>query len=102
MVAHSSQSYTINLTLSTTTGGRVQTSSGKLDLKEPYYRMSQAASYGAWYGADDQQGGAQQQQQPVQEAPPAQVAPDVAMPQHLGMAQQEVGQLTWSRRFACG
>lgn len=83
MVAHSSQSYTINLTLSTTTGGRVQSSSGKLDLKEPYYRMSQAATYGSWYGMEDSQAGGQPQQQQQQpEAPPAQMPPDVSMQQH--------------------
>lgn len=33
-------------------GGIIQTSSGKLDLKEPYYRMSQPQAY-SW--AQDQQ-----------------------------------------------
>ncbi|KAH9765812.1 putative histone-arginine methyltransferase 1.4 [Citrus sinensis] len=42
MIAHSAQSYTIYLTLS---GGILQTSSCKLDLKEPYYRMSQPQPY---------------------------------------------------------
>ncbi|CAI0467440.1 unnamed protein product [Linum tenue] len=48
LVAHSAQSYTIHLTLSAKMwgvgaeqGGILQTSSCKLDLKEPYYRMSQ-------------------------------------------------------------
>ncbi|XP_023000421.1 probable histone-arginine methyltransferase 1.4 [Cucurbita maxima] len=48
MVAHSAQSYTIHLTLSAKMwgpgaeqGGILQSSSCKLDLKEPYYRMSQ-------------------------------------------------------------
>ncbi|KAK1277748.1 putative histone-arginine methyltransferase CARM1 [Acorus gramineus] len=48
MVAHSAQSYTIYLTMSAKMwgpgaqqGGIIQTSSCKLDLKEPYYRMSQ-------------------------------------------------------------
>ncbi|GAA0158786.1 protein modifying enzyme [Lithospermum erythrorhizon] len=52
MVAHKAQSYTLNLTLSAKTWGPgaelgevLQTSSGKLDLKEPYYRMSQAQIY---------------------------------------------------------
>ncbi|GMH08309.1 hypothetical protein Nepgr_010149 [Nepenthes gracilis] len=48
MIAHNAQSYTIHLTLSAKMwgpgagqGGILQTSSGKLELKEPYYRMSQ-------------------------------------------------------------
>ncbi|KAK2645951.1 hypothetical protein Ddye_021146 [Dipteronia dyeriana] len=52
MVAHSSQSYTLYLTLSAKMwgpgaeqGGILQTSSCKLDLKEPYYRMSQPQAY---------------------------------------------------------
>ncbi|KAL8485004.1 hypothetical protein ACS0TY_027345 [Phlomoides rotata] len=52
MVAHKAQSYTLHLTLSTKMwgpgaeqGGILQTSSGKLDLKEPYYRMSQPQAY---------------------------------------------------------
>ncbi|KAL1198933.1 putative histone-arginine methyltransferase 1.4 [Cardamine amara subsp. amara] len=52
LVAHSAQSYTINLTLSAkmwgpgaNQGGILQTSSCKLDLKEPYYRMSQPQVY---------------------------------------------------------
>ncbi|PKI65102.1 hypothetical protein CRG98_014571 [Punica granatum] len=52
MIAHNAQSYAINLTLSTKMwgpgaeqGGTLQTSSGKLDLKEPYYRMSQPQAY---------------------------------------------------------
>ncbi|XP_010524707.1 PREDICTED: probable histone-arginine methyltransferase 1.3 [Tarenaya hassleriana] len=52
LVAHSAQSYTINLTLSAKMwgpgagqGGILQTSSCKLDLKEPYYRMSQPQTY---------------------------------------------------------
>lgn len=59
LVAHKSQSYTINLTLSTMMWGPgaeqgriLQTSSTKLDLKEPYYRMSQPQSYTV---AQDQQ-----------------------------------------------
>eukprot|EP00268_Persea_americana_P032298 TRINITY_DN3170_c0_g1_i1.p1 TRINITY_DN3170_c0_g1~~TRINITY_DN3170_c0_g1_i1.p1 ORF type:complete len:561 (-),score=93.83 TRINITY_DN3170_c0_g1_i1:530-2212(-) len=59
MVAHSSQSYTLYLTMSAKMwgagaeqGGMIQTSSCKLDLKEPYYRMSQPQAY-AW--AQDQQ-----------------------------------------------
>lgn len=59
LVAHTAQSYTINLTLSAKTwgpgaeqGGILQTSTGKLDLKEPYYRMSQPQVYPV---AQDQQ-----------------------------------------------
>ncbi|KAK1417858.1 hypothetical protein QVD17_26992 [Tagetes erecta] len=59
MIAHSAQSYTINLTMSAKMwgpgaeqGGVLQTSSCRLDLKEPYYRMSQPQAYSA---AQDQQ-----------------------------------------------
>ncbi|XP_024022623.1 probable histone-arginine methyltransferase 1.4 isoform X2 [Morus notabilis] len=59
MVAHDAQSYTIYLTLSAKMwgpgaeqGGILQTSSCKLDLKEPYYRMSQPQAYAL---AQDQQ-----------------------------------------------
>ncbi|KAL3626513.1 putative histone-arginine methyltransferase 1.3 [Castilleja foliolosa] len=52
MVAHKAQSYTIYLTLSAKMWGPgaeqgqiLQTSSGKFDLKEPYYRMSQPQAY---------------------------------------------------------
>ncbi|KAL2506895.1 putative histone-arginine methyltransferase 1.4 [Abeliophyllum distichum] len=52
MISHKAQSYTLYLTLSaknwgpgTEQGGILQTSSGKLDLKEPYYRMSQLPAY---------------------------------------------------------
>lgn len=52
MIAHNAQSYTIHLTLSVKMwgpgaeqGGILQTSSCKLDLKEPYYRMSQPQPY---------------------------------------------------------
>ncbi|XP_051127532.1 probable histone-arginine methyltransferase 1.3 [Andrographis paniculata] len=52
MVAHQAQSYTLYLTLSAKMwgpgaeqGGILQTSTGKLDLKEPYYRMSQPQAY---------------------------------------------------------
>lgn len=52
LVAHSAQSYTINLTLSAKMwgpgadqGGILQTSTGKLELKEPYYRLSQPQPY---------------------------------------------------------
>ncbi|MCH86615.1 putative histone-arginine methyltransferase [Trifolium medium] len=52
LIAHSAQSYTIYLTLSVKMwgpgaeqGGILQTSSCKLDLKEPYYRMSQPQAY---------------------------------------------------------
>ncbi|KAL3829375.1 hypothetical protein ACJIZ3_018177 [Penstemon smallii] len=60
MVAHKAQSYTLNLTLSVKSwgpgaeqGGILQTSSGKFDLKEPYYRMSQPQAYPM---SQDQQG----------------------------------------------
>lgn len=52
MVAHNAQSYTLYLTLSAKMwgagaeqGGVLQVSSCKLDLKEPYYRMSQPQAY---------------------------------------------------------
>lgn len=52
MIAHNAQSYTIHLTLSTKMWGPgsdqegiLLTSSCKLDLKEPYYRMSQPQAY---------------------------------------------------------
>ncbi|KAG4180413.1 hypothetical protein ERO13_A10G164200v2 [Gossypium hirsutum] len=52
MIAHNAQSYTMYLSLSAkmwgpgaVQGGILQTASGKLDLKEPYYRMSQPQSY---------------------------------------------------------
>ncbi|CAL5407070.1 unnamed protein product [Camellia sinensis] len=54
MIAHNAQSYSINLTMTTKSwgagagagqGGIVQTSSGKFDLKEPYYQMSQPQAY---------------------------------------------------------
>ncbi|KAG2407231.1 histone-arginine methyltransferase [Vigna angularis] len=59
LIAHNAQSYTIYLTLSAKMwgpgaeqGGILQTSSCKLDLKEPYYRMSQPQAYAL---AQDQQ-----------------------------------------------
>lgn len=59
MIAHNAQSYTIHLTMSAKMwgpgaeqGGILQTSSCKLDLKEPYYRMSQPQAYSV---AQDQQ-----------------------------------------------
>ncbi|KAF8401488.1 hypothetical protein HHK36_012428 [Tetracentron sinense] len=58
LVAHNAQSYTMYLTMSAKMWGAgaeqgriLQTSSCKLDLKEPYYRMSQPQAY-AW--AQDQ------------------------------------------------
>lgn len=65
MVAHSSQSYTLNLTMSVKMWNGpgqaiVQTSSGKLDLKEPYYRMSQPQAY-VWTQDQVQQMQLQQQ-----------------------------------------
>ncbi|CAN6467355.1 unnamed protein product [Victoria cruziana] len=59
LVAHHAQSYTMHLTMTTKMwgagaeqGGVIQMSSGKMDLKEPYYRMSQPQPY-AW--VQDQQ-----------------------------------------------
>ncbi|XP_031497789.1 probable histone-arginine methyltransferase CARM1 isoform X3 [Nymphaea colorata] len=59
LVAHNAQSYTMHLTMTTKMwgagaeqGGVIQMSSGKMDLKEPYYRMSQPQPY-AW--VQDQQ-----------------------------------------------
>ncbi|KAI4364438.1 hypothetical protein MLD38_020531 [Melastoma candidum] len=59
MIAHNAQSYTIYLTLSAKMWGPgaeqgeiLQTSSGKFDLKEPYYRISQPQAYQA---PEDQQ-----------------------------------------------
>lgn len=70
LVAHSAQSYTIYLTLSTKTwgpgaehGGVMQTSTGKLELKEPYYRLSQPQAYAA---SDQPQQTQQQQAQVIQ------------------------------------
>ncbi|XP_062187263.1 probable histone-arginine methyltransferase CARM1 isoform X2 [Phragmites australis] len=52
LVAHSAQSYTIYLTMSAKMwgvgaeqGGILQTATGKFELKEPYYRLSQPQSY---------------------------------------------------------
>ncbi|XP_057858575.1 probable histone-arginine methyltransferase CARM1 isoform X2 [Cryptomeria japonica] len=68
MVAHSAQSYTMYLTMSAKMwgagadqGGILQTSSSKLDLKEPYYRMSQPQAY-AWAQDQSAQQLVQQQQ----------------------------------------
>lgn len=72
MVAHGAQSYILNLTMSVKMWGGsgqavVQTSSGKLDLKEPYYRMSQPQAY-AWTQDQMQQMQLQQQaNQPSQQ-----------------------------------
>ncbi|XP_042483662.1 probable histone-arginine methyltransferase CARM1 isoform X2 [Macadamia integrifolia] len=59
MAAHNAQSYTMHLTMSAKMWGAgaeqdgiLQTSSCKLDLKEPYYRIAQPQAY-AW--AQDQQ-----------------------------------------------
>ncbi|XP_019175230.1 PREDICTED: probable histone-arginine methyltransferase 1.3 isoform X3 [Ipomoea nil] len=52
LVAHEAQSYTIYLTLSAVVGEMLHTSFGKLDLKSPYYRMSQSQAYPV---AQDQQ-----------------------------------------------
>ncbi|XP_073393501.1 probable histone-arginine methyltransferase CARM1 isoform X1 [Physcomitrium patens] len=64
MIAHSSQSYTVHLTLSASSMtpdlngvGGTQTSTVELDLKEPYYRMTQFPAY-AWFQQE-------QTQQPV-------------------------------------
>lgn len=79
LVAHSAQSYTIYLTLSTKTwgpgadqGGVVQTSTGKLELKEPYYRLSQPQAYAA---SDSQ---------------PQQQQPQVVQPQDIHQLQDEI------------
>ncbi|KAL0744235.1 hypothetical protein Bca4012_085748 [Brassica carinata] len=52
LIAHSAQSYSIDLTLSAkmwgpgaSQGGILQSSTCKFDLKEPYYRMSQPQAY---------------------------------------------------------
>ncbi|KAK9664728.1 hypothetical protein RND81_14G063900 [Saponaria officinalis] len=71
MVAHNNQSYTIYLTLSAKMwgagaeqGGILQTSSGKMELKEPYYRMSQPQIQPqAYTTAQDQQSQQLMQQQ---------------------------------------
>ncbi|GLU08379.1 hypothetical protein SLE2022_252970 [Rubroshorea leprosula] len=70
MIAHNAQSYTIHLTLSAKMwgpgaehGGILQTSSCKLDLKEPYYRMSQPQPYTL---AQDQQSHQLTQTQDIQ------------------------------------
>ncbi|XP_048497405.1 probable histone-arginine methyltransferase 1.3 [Beta vulgaris subsp. vulgaris] len=62
MVAHNNQSYTLYLTLSAKMwgvgaeqGGILQTSSGKMELKEPYYRMSQPQIQPQAYAGQDQQ-----------------------------------------------
>ncbi|KAH7676692.1 Protein arginine N-methyltransferase protein [Dioscorea alata] len=74
LVAHSAQSYTIYLTMSVKMwgpgaeqGGILQTSTGKLDLKEPYYRLSQPQPY-AW---------AQDQQQPQQQISSLDLSPQI-------------------------
>uniref|UniRef100_A0A7N0ZRA8 type I protein arginine methyltransferase n=1 Tax=Kalanchoe fedtschenkoi TaxID=63787 RepID=A0A7N0ZRA8_KALFE len=73
MVAHNAQSYTMYLTLSTKMwgpgleqGGIIQSSSCKLDLKEPYYRMSQPQAYTL---AQDQQPNQLLQPQDIQIQP---------------------------------
>ncbi|XP_076912906.1 putative histone-arginine methyltransferase 1.3 [Bidens hawaiensis] len=70
MIAHSAQSYTINLTMSAKMwgpvaeqGGILQTSGGRFDLKEPYYRMSQSQAYSA---SQDQQSNQLLQSQDLQ------------------------------------
>lgn len=70
MIAHTAQSYTIHLTMSVKMwgpgaelGGIIQSSSCKLDLKEPYYRMSQPQAYSA---AQDQQPNLPLQTQDIQ------------------------------------
>ncbi|KAM7463073.1 hypothetical protein LguiA_031194 [Lonicera macranthoides] len=59
MIAHSAQSYTIHLTMSVKIcgpgaiqGGILLTSPCKLELRDPYYRMSQAPNYSS---AEDEQ-----------------------------------------------
>ncbi|ERN02190.1 hypothetical protein AMTRI_Chr02g223030 [Amborella trichopoda] len=87
MVAHNAQSYTLHLTMSAKTwgpgaeqGGILQTASGKLDLKEPYYRMSQPQAY-AW--AQDQQ-----PQQLIQPQEPLLQTQDVGGPVSLQQLTQ--------------
>ncbi|XP_076891736.1 putative histone-arginine methyltransferase 1.3 [Bidens hawaiensis] len=70
MIAHSAQSYTINLTMSAKMwgpgaeqGGILQTASGRFDLKEPYYRMSQPQAYSV---SQDQQSNQLLQSQDLQ------------------------------------
>jgi histone-arginine methyltransferase CARM1 len=60
LIAHSSQSYTIHLSMSASSMipgsnrvGTLQTSTAKLDLKEPYYRMTQSPTY-AWSQQEQQ------------------------------------------------
>lgn len=84
LVAHERQSYTVHVTLSAPPlqpGGPQQQSSGRYDLKEPYYRqLTNWAAYqqqapaqadGGAYGGGHEQGGEQggygsyQQQWPV-------------------------------------
>jgi histone-arginine methyltransferase CARM1 len=67
LIAHSAQSYTIDLTLSAkmwgpgaSQGGILQSSTCKFDLKEPYYRMSQPQAY------------------PVAQEPPLQPQPELS------------------------
>nr|XP_010921815.1 probable histone-arginine methyltransferase CARM1 isoform X2 [Elaeis guineensis] len=85
LVAHSAQSYTIYLTMSAkmwgagaNQGGILQTSSCKLELKEPYYRLSQPQPYVL---PQDQQA----QQQPMQ---PPEVSPQIQGGTDPGMAIQ--------------
>ncbi|GJP32004.1 hypothetical protein CLOM_g16552, partial [Closterium sp. NIES-68] len=90
LVAHSAQSYTIHLTLSThawspdgTVGGVLQSSTGKLDLKEPYYRMSQASL--AWTQEQPQvQAQTQTQQQVLQQMAMQQILAQQQQQQHQG------------------
>jgi histone-arginine methyltransferase CARM1 len=72
LVAHERQSYTVHVTLTAPPlqpGGPPQQSSGRYDLKEPYYRQltnwaayqqqGQAGAEGGAYGGHEQQGGEQ-------------------------------------------
>lgn len=84
LAAHSSQSYTIHLSLSSVARGPagqrgpvLQTAFAKLDLKEPYYRMSQAT----W--VQEQQAAATQQVTPAQQMQDPQLA---QLPQQYAQA----------------
>lgn len=73
LAAHSAQSYTIYLTMSAKMwgagadqGGIIQTSSCKLELKEPYYRLSQPQPYALPQDLQSQQNPIQPQEVSLQ------------------------------------
>nr|XP_024382511.1 probable histone-arginine methyltransferase CARM1 [Physcomitrium patens]XP_024382520.1 probable histone-arginine methyltransferase CARM1 [Physcomitrium patens]XP_024382531.1 probable histone-arginine methyltransferase CARM1 [Physcomitrium patens]PNR61929.1 hypothetical protein PHYPA_000353 [Physcomitrium patens] len=95
LIAHSSQSYTIHLTMSASSiipgsnrVGTLQTSTAKLDLKEPYYRMTQSPAF-AW--------SQQEQQQQVEELPAPQGV--VMMQQPFSADNEDVNQDLQSQQF---